>query len=241
MTTGQSSVALAQGFGVPGELYLDGPYRAQPGVIDSAGPNTVGFAFTQVAASAGHCSVGGTGPFFGFLANPKVAALFGTTGGGALAATLNLPQYNTGEFVYSATGLVVSVTAAANIGDLVDYVAATGAIATRLGVQPSTGAQRVANVAATGVATVSLTPAGAPPIGIGSVLNLADGQTLTVTALGTGTGGNGTYNTTGGTADHAAQAFSFNSVPVSGNVNVPGWTVLRFNTTGTSLAVIGKQ
>jgi hypothetical protein len=55
----QSSVAADIGFGVVGELFLDGPLRAQPGIIDSAGPNTVGFAFSGVAGADGHCAVGG--------------------------------------------------------------------------------------------------------------------------------------------------------------------------------------
>lgn len=237
----QSTVNTNTGFGVVGELFLDGPLRAQPGIIDSTGatyPNRVGRAFTNVAGSDGHMTVGGTGVFAGILANPKVYPNNGTSAGGTLAASLDLPQYSKGEFVYNTTGLIVNLETDANIGDTIDFDQTTGALYARLGVQPSSGAQRVANVAATGVATVSLTPAGAPPIGIGSVLRLADGQTLTVTALGTGTGGNGTYQTTGGTADHAAQAFSYTSVPASGNVNIPDSAVQRYSETGGGLAVV---
>jgi len=129
----QSTVRAALGIGSIGTLYLDGPSRAQPGIIDSVGPNTVGYAFTQVAGADGHCIVGGTitagTPFYGILANPKVYALRGTTAGGPLAASLDLPQYTPGEFVTMGE-LLVSLPAACQVGDLVDYTVATGAITT---------------------------------------------------------------------------------------------------------------
>lgn len=236
--TFQTSVAAQQGFGVVGEIFLNGVMRAQPGIVDSDGvtyPNRVGRVFTQVAGADGHCTVAGSGVFYGILANPKV---YPTSGGstGSLSPSLDVLQYSVNEFVYNTTGIIVSLPAAANVGDLCDYDTTTGIISARLGTQPSTGAQRVAY--ASNVATVTLTPAGAPAIGLGSVFTTADGQSVRVLSLGTGTGGNGTYNVSGA-VDHAAQAFSYTSVPASGTARVPGFQVVRYSPAGAGLAVIG--
>jgi len=241
MTIGQQAVAINMAFGVVGELFLDGPLRGQPGIIDSDGVtpafNRVGRVFTHVAAADGHVTVGGSGVFAGILANPKVYPLFGTASGGSLAPSLDLGQYAIGEFVYDTTGIIVSLAAAANIGDLVDYVVATGVIVTRAATTPASGAQRVAF--ASNVATVTLMPAGSPQIKVGTVL-VSGGKTTTVLSLGTGTGGNGTYNV-GTIADAGAAAFAFsNADPVSGNANVPGFQVVRYNIPGAGLAVIGN-
>lgn len=240
----QTTVFALMGFGVPGEIFLDGPTRAQPGIIDSAGVdpnfNRVGRVFTNAAAADGHCSLGGSGVFFGILANPKVYPLRGTVGD-TLAASLDLPQYAEAEFVYDTTGIIVTLPAAANIGDEVLYDTTSGIVSTQPANYPSSGAQRVAIVAATGVATVTLAPAGMPPIGPGSVLTAADGQVLTVTNVLTGTGANGTYTTVGSTADHAAQAFTLTKPAVaSGKARVPGFQVVRYNTPSAGLAVVGN-
>lgn len=237
--TFQSTVNTNTGFGVVGELFLDGPLRAQPGIIDSDGvtyPNRVGRAFTNVAGSDGHMTIGGTGAFAGILANPKVYPLQGTAAGGTLAPTLDLPQYAKGEFVYDTTGLIVTLENSAAIGDTVDFAQTDGKLYARAANVAAAGAQRVAF--ASDVATVTLSPAGMPAIGVGSILNTADGQSVRVVSLGTGTGGNGTYNVTGA-ADHAAQAFSFNSVPASGNTNIEGSKVTRYSESGGGLAVVG--
>ena len=236
----QTSVAAAQGFGVVGEVYLAGVMRAQPGIIDSAGAdpneNRVGRVFTQGTAD-GHCNVGGSGVFYGILANPKVYPLRGIVGD-TLAPSLDLPQYAEGEFVYDTTGLIVTLPAAANVGDDVLYDTTSGVISTQPSSAPATGAQRVAY--ASNVATVSAVPAGFPPIGVGSQFTTADGQVTTVTSLGTGTGGNGTYNV-GTVTDHAAQAFALAKVAVpSGKARVPGFQVVRFSIPSAGLAVVGN-
>ena len=234
--TFQATVALDMGFGVPGELFLDGPTRAQPGIIDSAGPNTVGFVFTKVAATDGHCIVGGTigegTPFFGILANPKVYPLLGTTGGGTLAPTLNLPQYASGEFVQETAGHIVALTGAANVGDLVDYDTTTGALSARASGNSFTLAQSTTTVTVTGFV------AGGAPIGVGSVFRgtgVLPGTT--VTALGSGTGGNGTY-TVNTSATLSGVAASSTSLPASGKAQVPDARVTRYSIAGTGLAVI---
>lgn len=242
MGMGQSAVNINMGAGVVGELYLgsESSLRAQPGVIDSVGttnPNRVGRVFTQTPAVDGHCGVGGTGVFYGILGNPKVYPLYGTAAGGALAASLDLPQYAKGEFVYETAGIWVTLAGAASIGDLIDYDTTTGALASRAATTPASGAQRIAF--ASNVATVTLMPAGSPLLKVGSVI-VSGGKTTTIISLGTGTGGNGTYNV-GTITDAAAAAFAFsNADPASGFANVPGFQVVRFNTAGAGLACIGN-
>jgi hypothetical protein len=140
----QSTVNSKLAFGFPGELFKGGPLRARPGNIQSAGPNTIGFAFTKVAGTDGYCTVGGTpgedAPFYGILANQKEYALRGTTAG-SLVPSLNLPQFSPGDFVYMSTGLIVTLGNAANEGDFVDFVIATGALVARASTSgsPATG------------------------------------------------------------------------------------------------------
>lgn len=238
MGTGQSSVAIDMASGYPGELWLDGPHRAQPGTIVSVGTtnfNTVGFAFTQ-AANDSQFNVGGTGVFAGILANPKVYPLFGSSAG-ALAPTLNLPQYSPGEFVYDTTGIFVVLPAAAAIGDKAWYNTTTGAIVTSPAVGGSSGVAQVA--IATNVATVTLVPTGSPPIGVGSVITTATGAQGQVVSLGTGTGANGTYNTIG-LADHSAESFVWTGVAPSGTARCTGFEVVRKNLTAAGLGCIGN-
>ena len=134
----QSTVSDQMGFGVPGEEFLAGPRRAQPGIIDSDGvtngPTRVGYAFTNVAGADGHMTLGGVGVFAGWLANPKVYPERGSVGD-TLAPSLDLPQYAEAEFLYDSTGMNCELGAAANIGDLVYYNTTTGAPVT----QPKTG------------------------------------------------------------------------------------------------------
>ncbi len=237
----QTTVANGMGFGVVGEEFLAGPRRAQPGIIDSDGvtngPNYVGYGYTQVTGADGHCALGaaGGGVFFGWAANPKVYPEYGTTGN-SLAPSLALRQYTEAEFVYDSTGFNILLPAAANIGDLVYFDNVTGAPFT----QPKVGNVAGAGTAATAsnVLTVAALPAGSPPIGIGSVITLATGDIATVTSLGTGTGGNGTYNVTP-TPDHAAQAFSSTTVTPTGKTRAPAWEVVRYNIPAAGLAVIG--
>lgn len=235
----QTTVAAKQGFGVPGEIFLDGPTRAQPGIIDSDGvsnPNRVGRAFTQVAGADGHCTIGGTGVFYGWLSNPKVYPNRGTTGD-TLAPSLDLPQYAEGEFVYDATGYELPLAGAGNIGDAIYFDTTTGIAQAQAKTGNVGGAGRVTY--ATNVATVATLAAGQPVIGVGSVFLNADGSQATVISLGSGTGGNGTYNMTT-TPDHASEAFTYSSVAPSGKQRAPGWEVVRYNIPSAGLAVIGQ-
>lgn len=128
----QSTVNPYQGFGVPGELLLDGPTRAERLTINSGGatPNVYGYAATK-SATTNVASMGGTitsgTPFAGIMASPKEAQLSGTSAGGTLAPTLAIPDQSDADFVTMGT-LVAQLGTAANIGDLVTYNLTTGAL-----------------------------------------------------------------------------------------------------------------
>lgn len=127
------------GFGVPGELYLEGPLRAQPGVLNSGTPanNIIARAFTlvddgtasfdtSVDPQPSEMQAGGTGVFAGILANPKVYSSLGTSANGTLASTLTLPNGVVAEFVLQTAGLIVQLGAAFAIGDWIWFNQATG-------------------------------------------------------------------------------------------------------------------
>lgn len=141
----QSTVNNNIGFGIPGELFLEGPLRAQPAVLNSGTPanNVIGRAFTIAtngqATAAYEASTdpapmqvqaGGTGVFAGILANPKVYANLGTAAGGTLAANMTLPNGTVVELVQETAGIIVTLPAAANTGDWVYFTNATGALVT---------------------------------------------------------------------------------------------------------------
>lgn len=127
----QSSVAINQGFGVPGELYTDAPYRAQSFTINSASAayNIIG-ATACTITSQGVCQAGSAGTlgYAGILVDPKNVALFGT-GGIPLAPTLTVPNYTQVECLTMGT-IVVTLPGAAAIGDYVVYDNTTGALST---------------------------------------------------------------------------------------------------------------
>jgi hypothetical protein len=132
--------------GYPGEIVRDGPVRAKPGRIASASigtdpgasTNRISRAFgwsgdtvvapgsTTLAGMSPQVSVGAT-PFYGILGQPKHYALQGTTSGGTLAPSLDLPMGYEGEFfdmVIMVAELFNETTAAKtmNYGDGVAYV-----------------------------------------------------------------------------------------------------------------------
>lgn len=143
----QNTVRYDYAFGMPGEMRYDGPKRVQTGLINSASAayNIVGAtAFTQ-ANTGGTFAAGGTGIFVGILANPKVYASIGTTAQGPLGPTLTLPNNVQAEFALMGE-LTISVPAACNIGDILMYSTATGAISTAApGTVPGTGFALVPN------------------------------------------------------------------------------------------------
>lgn len=132
MSAVQTTVNINYGFGVIGEIIQDGPTRASSRIVNSSGAaNTVGFAYTR-SNTTDICSVGGTiasGVVFGgILVMPKSYASYGTTAG-TLVPTLNVPDNWQAEFLEMGT-IIVTITTAANIGDLVVYDTTTGALST---------------------------------------------------------------------------------------------------------------
>ena len=160
----QSTINLAMGFGVVGEIYLDGPTRAQPGIVKGATPAliVVGSAYT-IDTADGQFTPGGTGVFGGIMINPKTLSSNGTAAGGALAPTITVPVGSVAEFVTSTPGVIVALANAATIGQGVFFTNATGALSAGTaggGQTQIAGAQvvRYSNVAA-GLAVISLTGA----------------------------------------------------------------------------------
>src|ERR1700677_1364502 len=97
----QSTVALFSGFGVQGEFYTNSPQRAQSFTINSAEAsyNIVGATAFSVT-SQGFAAAGAPGGsvYAGILADPKVYASFGGSGG-PLTPTLTLANYTQAEIV----------------------------------------------------------------------------------------------------------------------------------------------
>lgn len=186
----QSTIALAQGFGMVGEIILEGPTRALPAVLKGTAANiAVGRAFTRDAAD-GQYQPGGVGVFGGILSNPKSLASIGTAAGGPLAPTLVVPAGTVGELL-SMGGLLVRLENACKPGDKVQFSQTDGTLKALSPNATYTGVIAVT----TGILTVTDASAdahlgvGSPVIGTG-----VPGGTF-ITALGTGTGGNGTYQT----------------------------------------------
>ncbi len=130
--TFQSTVSLQQGFGVPGELFTDAPYIALPYTINTTSHpeyNIIGSTCCTIT-SQGFCQAGSGGAlgFAGFLVDPKDLALFGA-GGIPLNPTLTIPNFAIVECLTMGT-IIVTLPAAANIGDYVVYNNTTGAIST---------------------------------------------------------------------------------------------------------------
>ena len=115
----QSSVSEAQGFGVVGEIFSNGPVRTKPyTLVSTPAANVIGRAYTITAQ--GVVTVGGdAGIFGGILVNPKNYALSGLT------ASLTLPDNTEGELLTMGE-IVVTLSNAAVIGSGVYYADATG-------------------------------------------------------------------------------------------------------------------
>ncbi len=162
----QSTVYLQQGFGVPGELYTDAPYIALPYTINSAQAayNIIGATCCTVT-SQGFCQAGSGGSygFAGFLVDPKDQALFGSAGI-PLNPTLTVNNYDLVECLTMGC-IIVTLPAAANIGDYVVYNNTTGAISTISPTTPLATGTTFANaivtqftVAGAGLAVITVNP-----------------------------------------------------------------------------------
>lgn len=141
----QTAISEFPGAGVPGELYLDGPLRAQPVRLNtaSAANNVFGRALTIVSGATGTgapgdaanpapmvAAAGGTGVFAGILANPKEHVSYGTSADGPFGTNFALPNGTIASAVQETAGIFVTLPAASNPGDSVFYLTATGALLT---------------------------------------------------------------------------------------------------------------
>jgi len=229
----QSTVALNQGFGVVGESVFEGPRRATPGTIShaTAADIVVGRAFT-ITASDGTYRPGGTGVFGGILSNPKGLASVGTSAGGPLAPTLVVPTGTIGEFA-KMDQLLVAMSNAAGIGDGVYFDNTTGVLSA---LAPSTFTGVIA--VTTGILTVSSANAAAS-IGPGSKVTGTGVPAGTyVTAVLTGTGGDGTYQTNIVTAVASFTDGVATSVAPSGKTLIESAKVVRYANAAAGLTVI---
>ena len=223
--------------GVPGSLATITPDpRVVSRIVYSAGTaNTFGFAYTESTAGDvqldNTVQVGGTGVFAGILVQPKSVATFGTTAGGTLAPTLNLPDYAAGELLQFGSVFVALPNSSA-LGDLVTYNTTTGAIAGTFAPTASFTASQ-----ATTVLTVSAITSG--NLGVGSVIKDASGNILgTIISLGTGTGGTGTYNmSTSATVSSAAMTAN-SQASVAAQKLIPNARVDYIPVTGASTGII---
>lgn len=222
----QSSVNQYQGFGVPGDLFNEGPVRSKPYIIDSADAayNIMGRAFT--VTSEGIAAAGGTGVFAGLLVGPKEQAMVGTSSG-TLAPTLTIPDNVVGQLLDMGE-VIVSLPAAAAIGDKVAYDTTTGALSTVAPVATFTAAQSTTTL------TVSAITGGV--LGVGSVVTQASGSQSVIKALGTGTGGTGTY-TVDTSQTVSSGAATATSVAGSGKAFVPNAVISQYTPAAAGLAV----
>ena len=123
----QSTVSAQQGFGVVGDIFDDGPLRAQPFTLRtvSAANNVFGRAFTIVSEGIASAGQPGSQVFAGILVSPKEHALVGN----GLAPSLTLPN-ETVATLLSVGSFVAALPANANIGDVVYFTNATGVLTT---------------------------------------------------------------------------------------------------------------
>ena len=235
IATFQSTVNISLGFGVVGELIIDGPHRVEPLNLDLNG-GQVGYVFTKnnstnVATQGG--TIGNGVVFAGILVNPKVYASFGPSSGNPIDPTLTLTGYTQAEFMQMGT-IVGYLPATANIGDFITYNTTTGALGS---IQPYATFTGVVAVT-TGVLTVSaVTSTGL--INIGTNLNGTNVpyDTIITSQLSGTTGGAGTYQTNITTAV-ASTAMTAGNNPPAGYALVPNAYVYRYPTTGAGLVAV---
>ena len=229
----QSSVALNQGFGVVGEVVFEGPLRATPGVLKGTAANIiVGRAFT-IDPADGQYSPGGVGVYGGILSNPKALQSIGTSAGGPLAPTLTVPAGTIGEFATMGE-IVVAAANAVALGDKAMFAQATGIVSALPPVITYSGVIAVT----TGILTVSSASVGAN-LGVGSpVVGTGVPAGTIITALGTGTGGNGTYQTNIVTAVSAFTDGVAPNVAPAGSTEIANAKFVRYANAAAGLAVL---
>lgn len=250
--TFQASVNIYHAAGLPGSLAFSGPVRSQAFNLASSGvPQNFGYAFTQVsgadatpsgaAPNGGAAQVGGTGVFAGILINPKENVLAGSSSN-PLASSLALPDNSIGELM--TMGMCwVTLPGPANVGDLVTYDPATGALNSVAPVTKFTGSIAAGGAGVRDVLTVTAVAAG--ELAVGQIINGAGvaGGTF-IASLGTGLGGTGTYNlSTINLQTVSSGALTAGDVPVPA-FSVTGaiaGTTLTVSAVGSGRLAIGSQ
>lgn len=239
MTGFQSTVNFNQPLGVTGEFARSGPQRALPyNLVSTPNLNTIGNAFTITnggdpdpsagAPNAGQATVGGTGFFAGILVSPKEYASFGGSTG-PLSPTLVLAD-NTLGYLATMGFIEVSLTTTNNnVGNKIYFDNTTGALGSYPTAAAFTGALAAGGAGVEDTLTVTLLTAGS--LGVGSVITGAGVLPGTyITALGTGTGGNGTYKVnTVNLQTVSAELMTATSRAPSGKTEIPTGVVYEYD------------
>ena len=241
----QTAINIYPALGVVGDLAYDGPIRATPYNLYSAGTaNKVGNAFTNTTGgnpnrllnspNAGVAAVGGTGVFAGILVNSKEYVNYGVTGD-TLGATLALPDYSVGSLLTMGE-VVVSLDNQPNVGDLVTYNPANGDLSSIVPLVKFVGSSSTTTL------TVASISAGQLKVGqLISGVGVAPGTYIT--ALGTGLGGVGTYTISVSQTIGASTAMTAVNTPAPA-VSVTGsiaTTVLTVSAVGSGQVYIGMS
>ena len=244
----QTSVNIYNTLGFPGDLAFDGPIRSETFILNSSGQaQNVGYAYTRTNGGAspspstnspvaGTAQVGGTGVFAGILVNPKVYPLNGNSSS-PLNPSLVLPDNAEGELLYMGE-IFVALPGAANDGDLVYYDNTTGALGSTPSSGTATGSIAAGGAGAQDVLTVTGTPT--VELGVGSTIAGAGILPGTViVALGTGTGGAGTYKLNSiNLQTVSSEALTVGGVAPSGKTLVPTAKVARYVVSGSTVNAV---
>jgi hypothetical protein len=163
----QTAVNQFMPLGIPGDVVTDHPSSVMTRTLDSNSvAQTFGYAFTE-SATDGYAQVGGTGAFAGILIQPRTHASSGAIDGSdALGVRFSLADEKVGQLLRMGA---VNVQFGEQLGTL-------------------TASQSTTTLTVTAVST-------GLKLGIGTVIKNAAGSSTigVITALGTGTGGTGTY------------------------------------------------
>jgi hypothetical protein len=252
MSQFQSTINVFNPLGFVGNLAFQGPTRAIAANIASSGtPNLFGNAYTFSAAATADpaagapngatAQVGGTGVFAGILIGRQQNVLNGTTGN-PLGATLALADNSVGELLQMGYAFV-SLPGPANPGDLVTFDTTLGNLNSIPPLALFTGAIAAGGSAGVpDVLTVTLMQAGT--LGVGSIISGAGVETATILSLGSGLGGNGTYNiSTINQQTVSAVAMSAPNVAPAAFVGLASFatSVMTVGTATSGQLVIGQQ
>lgn len=242
MSDFQQAINYNQPLGVVGEIAFSGPQRAAPyNLVSDPTPNVIGNAFyvtnggdpdpSAGAPNAGQAHAGsGAGKVFaGILVSPKEYASFGGATG-PLSPTITLADNKIGYLLTMGTIFASLGTTGNLVGNAVYSDDTTGALGSMSRTSAFTG------VVATNTLTVSGFVAGGAPLAVGTEIAGTGVTPKTyITALGSGTGGNGTY-TVGGAATVSSTAMTGNAIAPSGKTFVPNCSVARYDSSAAAAA-----